>query len=154
MTVSEDVCQPEILDTGRVLDQDSNTWISGFQNFYKTQVTETFINNLVFDDSLTSKLSEKFLCAAFRKFTLLIDLAVTLTPTDILIEIFVSDDGSNFYKLMNGPFGDIRYEDSAGDKMEAIQGEINAPYMKVKATATGTDATNKFTLTAKVSFTS
>lgn len=154
MAIAEGVCQPEILDTGRVLDQDSNTWISGFQNFYKIQVSETFINNITFDDSTSSKLSNRFLTAAFRKFTLLLNLTVTLAPTDILIEIFVSDDGSTFYKLMDGVFSDLRYEDSAGNKMEAIQGEINAPYMKIKATATGTDATNKFTLSAKATFSS
>lgn len=154
MPPTEEICQPEILDSGRVLDQDQNEWVNAFQNFYKQLFTETFLDSITFDDTLSTKTSSKFSCAPYRKFTLLLDLAVTASPTDILIEIFVSDDNSKFYKLMSGVFSDLRYEDTAGDKKEAIQGVINSPYIRVKATATGTTAANKFTLTAKISFTS
>lgn len=154
MTIKDEVCQAEILDTGRVLDNDENEWVSAFQNFFKRQRTVTAINAVEFNDSVGTKTSSKFLCGPYRRFSLLINLAVTLAPTDILIEVYESDDNSNFYKIMNGPFGDIRFEDSAGNKMESIQGTVNAPYMKVVVTATGTDGSNKFTLTAKIAFTS
>ena len=148
------VCQPEIPDAGRVLDNDENEWVSGYQEFFKRQRTVTFVDAITFDDTLSTYTSTKFLCGPYRKFSLLLNLVVALAPTDILIEIFESDDNSNFYKIMNGPFGDIRYEDAAGNKKESIQGEINAPYVRIVVTATGTDATNLFWLTAKMAFSS
>lgn len=88
--------------------------------------------------------------ADYRKFALLIDLAVTGSPTDVVLSVEFSDDGTIFYKFMNGPFGDLRYESTAGDKLEAVFGEIMAPYMRLTATSTGCDGSNKFTLTVKI----
>jgi len=50
---------------------------------------------------------------------------------------------------MNGPFGDLRYEDSAGAKQEAVIGKVVAPYMRIHVVSSGCDGTNTFTLTAK-----
>ena len=114
----------------------------------------TFIDATVFDDAPTTETSESFDTSNFKKFNLLIELAVTNTPTDILIELEFSDDDVTFYKLMNGPFGDLRYEDGAGDLKETVSGKdiMLDRYMRVKVTATGTDATDKFALTVKGSF--
>lgn len=110
----------------------------------------TAIDGQVFNNVTTTVTSSTIDLASYREFLLEIDLAVANTPTDILIEVLVSDDNSTYYKYMRGPFGDLRYEDSAGDLTEAIGDKAIARYMQIKATATGTDATNTFTLTVKV----
>jgi len=123
--------------------------MSGMNLIPTRQKTVTAIDGTVFDDDPTTETSSAIATGNFREFLLLIDLAVTNTPTDALIEVLFSDDDSTYYKYMNGPFGDLRYEDSAGDKTECLSGPLLAPYMKIKVTCTGTDASNKFTLTVK-----
>ena len=52
--------------------------------------------------------SASFFGEPYRKFALLLNLDVTLAPTDIVIRVEVSDDNAKWYQYMNGPFGDIR----------------------------------------------
>lgn len=144
----------ETLDTARILDGDENEWTAGYLMVYRRLMTVTFLNAIVFNNATTTFTSEKFLSVPYSKFLLLIDLAVANDPTDILIEVELSDDGAKWYKYMSGPFGDLRYEDAAGDKKEAVDGDVRAHQFRIKATATGTDATKTFTLTVKVEFAS
>ena len=142
----------KILDEISIWDQREQEWTRAWERRYKRVKTFTAIKNITFDATTTTKTSEIFYCEPYSKFAIAIDLDVTLTPTDILFEIFFSDDNIKFYKLMNGPFGDLRYEDSDGDLKELIHGECHGTWAQVKATATGTSAANKFTVTAKLIF--
>ncbi len=110
----------------------------------------TCISGIVFNDVITSASSTGVRCVPFHKFLLMLDVDVTGTPTDILFSVEFSDDNVTFYKYMNGPFGDLRYEDGAGDKKESISGECLAKYVRLSAVATGTDGNNTFTITAKL----
>ena len=112
----------------------------------------TFIDGEVFDDSQSSYTSGYADIRSFREFLLRINLTVTLAPTNITIDVEISDDATNWYKYMQGPFGSLMYEDTAGNKMECLPGKCADNFIRLKATATGTDATNKFTLTAEISF--
>lgn len=153
--MAEDILvSPEIPDQGRIFDNDATEWIHGWQTFFKRHKEVVFIDNQVFNNVVGSVTSASFKCAPYKKFSLLIDLAVALAPTDIVIRVDESPDGIKWYQIMNGPFGDIRYEDSAGAKTESIQGNVNCPYMRLRAVATGTTATALFTLTGKVLFVS
>jgi len=96
------------------------------------------IDNQTFNAALTSYTSSSIRCDAHRYFALLIDLDVTGAPTDIVFSVWFSHDNTTFFKYMNGPFGDLRYEDAAGDKLEAIHGDISGKYVKLTAVATGT----------------
>jgi len=114
-----------------------------------TKTTHVFVDAVVFDDDPTTYTATGLDVSAYRKFQLLIDLAVTLAPTDIVIRVEFSDDDVTYYRYVEGPFGDLRYEDVAGAKLESVPGKCIAPYMRIYVVATGTDATNKFTLTVK-----
>lgn len=138
------------LDSIQVLNQAENIFEVCWNISCKRLKTEKLIDAVTFNDVIASYTSEKFFCEPYRKFTLLINLDVTATPTDIVIRVEFSDDGAKWYQYMNGPFGDIRYEDSAGDKMEAILGELRASYVRLRAVATGTTAANTFKLTSKL----
>jgi len=113
------------------------------------RTTHTFVPVTTFDDDPTFYTSTSLDVSAYRRFELLITLSVVLAPTDIVIRVQFSDDNITFYDYMNGPFGDIRYEDTAGTKTESISGECVANYMRVFVQATGTSAANKFLLTVK-----
>jgi len=113
------------------------------------QFTHVFVDNITFDDDPTTYTATGFDVSAYRKFLLLIFLGVDNAPTDIVIRVQFSNDNIIYYNYMNGPFGDIRYEDAAGPRMEAISGECLANYMRVYVEATGTDGTDKFILTVK-----
>lgn len=144
------IVNPEISDQGRVLDEEANEWDAGWQNFFKRQKHVVFIAAQVFNNLVTSVTSATFKSAPYKEFSLLIDLVVANTPTDIVIRVDESPDGIKWHQIMNGPFGDIRYEDSAGAKTESIQGKVNCPYIRLRAVATGTTATATFTLTASL----
>jgi hypothetical protein len=123
---------------------------SVWQRAWKRQETIRLFSALIFNAVTTTKSSVIISSAAFSDFLLLINLGVTLVPTDITLAVEFSADGVNFHQLMNGPFGSLMYEDSAGAKKECVHGKILAPYMRVTATATGTSATALFTLTLDV----
>jgi len=106
------------------------------------------INNITFDAATTTYTSSSKRCWEFSHFALMLDVDVILTPTDILFDVWFSHDNTTFFKYMNGPFGDLRYVPGAGDKLEVIHGDICGKYVRVKATATGTGAANKFNVDA------
>mgnify|MGYP001575284068 FL=1 len=138
------------LDSIQVLDQEEQEFTKCWLTSCKRLKTKKLIDAITFNDVIASYTSASFFCEPYRKFALLINLDVTATPTDIVIRVEFSDDNAKWYQYMNGPFGDIRYEDSAGDKLEAILGELRSSYVRLRAVATGTTAANTFKLTAKL----
>lgn len=144
----------ETLDAARVLDADESEWTAGYLMAYRRLKTVDFLDDIVFDDSQTTYTSNQFLAVPYSKFLLMIYLLVSGAPTDILIEIEMKGESGVWHKYMSGPFGDLRYEDTAGTKKECIDGEVRAHYFRVKATATGTSAVNTFTLSVKAEFAS
>jgi len=113
------------------------------------QTTHVFVDNITFNDDPTTYTSDGIDVSAYREFLLLLDVAVTLATNDIVIRVQFSDDDLTYYTYMNGPFGDLRYEDTAGAKTEVIHGKCVAPYMRIYVVARGTDASKYFILTVK-----
>lgn len=108
------------------------------------------VDNITFDDDPTSYTSDPITSTSFRKFLLRIDLAVTGTPTSIQINVEFSHHGATWEKYMQGPFGSLMYEDTAGAKSECIPGERLGNKMRINVVALGTDVNNYFTLTCKL----
>ncbi len=146
----QDLPAQDLRDSIQVLDQEENEFTKCWLTSCKRLKTKKLIDAITFNDVIASYTSASFFCEPYRKFALLINLDVTATPTDIVIRVEFSDDNAKWYQYMNGPFGDIRYEDSAGDKLEAILGELRSSYVRLRAVATGTTAANTFKLTAKL----
>lgn len=113
------------------------------------QETVTLVDAVVFDSAAETYTATGVDASKYRKFLLLIDLAVTGSPTDIEIQVRFSDDDTTYYHYTKGPFGDLRYEDTAGDKTESLPGHCIADYMDVHVISSGCDSSNKFTLTIK-----
>jgi len=146
---AEELKETELLDAARIYDRKELKWVHAWVKQFRRVKTVVALNNVVFDNVTTTRTSSSIHCEPYSKFSLFIDLKVTGTPTNLLIGVFFSDDNIKFYKLMNGFWGDLRYEDTAGDLMECVQGRLTGSFMQIKATATGTSATDKFTLTVK-----
>lgn len=125
-------------------------WELAWRRNFRRQRTVTFIDNITFNASTTTKTSDPYYCGPYATFLLLHKLTVASTPTNIVIDVEFSDDRANWYKYMRGPFGDLRWEDSAGNKTESIDGPIIAPWIRIIITATGTTATKTFTSTVKL----
>lgn len=102
----------------------------------------------IYDDAPTTNVSAAVNCDGYRQATLSFELDITLLPTDILFEVEVSLDGTNYAKLMNDFLGDLRYDDTAvgAGIEEAVTFPICCSKIRVRVTCTGTDATNKFTV--------
>lgn len=142
--------QLKLPEAALLWDERENDWQLSWRRNFKRQKTVIFIDNITFNDVITVKTSNPFYSAPYATFLLLHKIVVTATPTDIVIEIEFSDDKVNWYKYIRTPFGDLRWEDAAGDKLESIDGLVLAPWLRVKVTATGTTAVNKFTSTVKL----
>ena len=108
------------------------------------------VNAEVFNNGQKSYTSGNIDSEGYRKFLLRNILAVSGAPTDIKINVQFSQGGATFENYMRGPFGSLMYEDSAGAKSEAIDGECLGAKMRINVVATGTDAAKTFTLTCKV----
>lgn len=114
-----------------------------------SQAIHTLVDAVVFNSTDETYTSASIDVSAYRFFSVLLDLAVADAPTDIVVRVQMSDDDSTWRNFMNGPFGDLRYEDAAGAKNEAIHGPLSAPYMRFYIVSSGCTATKTFTLTAK-----
>ena len=146
--------QPKLPESALVYDFSEHKLITAYRKDFKRHDVVTLINAVTFNASVTSFTGYSFEVPAYYKALILINLGVTLAPTDIIISIEFSDDNINWYKYMIGPFGDLRYEDAAGAKTESLSMPVMAKYMRAKAVATGTSATALFTLTVKAILTS
>ena len=114
------------------------------------QIAVNPVSAQVFDDAQTTYTSAEIDCSGYRTFLLRLRLAVTLAPTTIQIFVQFSHGGATYENYARGPFASLMYEDTAGAKNECIEGPVLGAKMKIYVVAVGTDATNKFTLTAKV----
>jgi len=114
------------------------------------RIEQLLVGNITFNNVITTYTSRAVQCDGFRKFTLLVNKNVANTPTNIEVQVQVSDDGVTFYELKNGPFGSLFYERTAGQEYDAQSGDLAVKFLRVVCTATGTTAVNTFTLTVKV----
>lgn len=110
----------------------------------------TAVNNQTFDDVQTSFTSNGIASGGYRKVLVRIILSVTNAPGTIKINLQFSEGGTTYENYTRGPFGSLMYEDTAGAKSECIEADIVGSRIKINVVATGTDATNKFTLTCKL----
>ena len=141
------VKQARLPESAQIWDSSDHQFVTAYRKDFKRQKTLKLIDAITFNASVTSKTGALFEVPAYSSALIFLDVDVTSSPTDILISIEFSHDRQNWYKYMRGPFGDLRYEDAAGDKTECIDIPILAPYIRAKAVATGTSGTNKFKLT-------
>ena len=122
----------------------------------KKQITgtiTTLIDAVRIDNDPTTSSSSKLDVHDFSKGLLFIDIDSTLAPTDLLIDLEVSDDnGTTWYKLMNDFLSDLRYEDTAtaSGLKECLEIPLPGDDIRVTVTGTGTDATNYFDVTIKL----
>jgi len=139
----------KLLEYAFIWDEAKNEWVTAYRRDWRRQKTVTFVDEVTFNASVTTYTSDVYEVAPYANFLLLVNLDVTGTPTDIYINVQFSDDGATWYKYMRGPFGDLRWEDTAGDKMECIDGPILAKYMRLYLVASGTAANATFKMTVK-----
>ena len=99
-----------------------------------------------YNNTTTTNVSSNITCWQYRVACLSFELDKANTPTDILFEVEVSLDGTNFTKLMNGPLGNWKYDDGViGSGIErSLAFPIACQLIRVRVTAAGTDASNTF----------
>lgn len=115
----------------------------------------TLIDGTVFDDDPTSENSSNVDTDNFRKFTLYLNVDSTDTPTTVQFIVQFSDDGgTTYYDYKQGLFASLYYEDAdtASGITECFSGDCAGRDFRLRVVAVGTDATHKFTVTAKVEF--
>lgn len=115
----------------------------------------TLIDAATYDDSTTSENSAAQDTDEYRKFLLFLDVDSANTPTTVQFIVQFSDDGgTTWYDYKQGLFTSLYYEDqdTASGITECFSGECAGRDFRLRVVATGTDATNTFTVTAKVEF--
>lgn len=151
-TILKDLPLMRFREAGLIWDDRDLKWKVAYHRAHKRQETIVFVDGVLFNSAAEVYTSSPFECAPFANFLLLVNLDVTSTPTDIYIDVQFSDDKANWYKYMRGPFGDLRWEDSAGDKKESLDGPVLAPWMRLYLVSSGCDADNTFKMTVKSIF--
>lgn len=143
------VKQARLPESALIWDNSDHQFVTAFRSDFKRQFTIILLDAVTFNAVTTSKSSNIFEVPAYKNGLLLINLDVTGAPTDIVFDLEFSDDRVTWFKYMIGAFGDLRYEDAAGDKKECLNFPILAPFIRLSSTATGTDAVKTFLITAK-----
>jgi len=141
---------PQLSDIALLWDNEQNDFVVAYRKDFKKYTTVSLLDKFLFNSSGLAKTSDSYECTGYDNFLLLIDLDVTGTPTDILIAVEFSNDGVTWYKYMIGPFGDLRYEDGAGDKKECLPGLVIAKEIRVTLTSSGCDSSNTFRMSIDV----
>jgi hypothetical protein len=130
----------------QVWDERDSDWKIAYEARVRRIEHVEFLKEVLFNSTAEAFTSKSFECAAFRAFTLMINLVVANAPTDIRIDVEFSHDNINFYKHMDGPFGSLMYEDSAGNKKECVIGRLTAQWMRIYVLSSGCTASATFTL--------
>ena len=138
--------QARLPESAQVWDSSDLQFVEAFRKDFKRQKRITLIDAVTFNAVTTTTTGKLFEVPAYANALICVDIDVTGAPTDILIDIQFSFDRILWCKYMVGPFGDLRYEDGAGDKKECLDIPILAPYIRGYAIATGTDASKTFKL--------
>jgi len=112
------------------------------------------IASTVLDDDPTSVTSDPIIVPdGDAELVFLISSAATLAPTNIIISFEISFDGTNFFEMdfETGSWDAITVLTAAHPYAGAVsKGRVVAPYMRLKITATGSDVSNFFTVSASV----
>lgn len=135
-----------------IYDERDQKRVVAYRTDFRRLKTVEFVREVLFDTANETYTSEPFECAGYRDGLLLVDLDVTGTPTDIYIDIQFSDDFATWYKYMLGPFGDLRWEDAAGDKKEALNFPILAPWIRLYLVSAGCEQGATFKMSARIVF--
>ncbi len=138
--------QARLPESAQIYDESDHEFVTAYRKDFKRIKSIKLIDAITFNDVTTTKTGKLFEVKPYAYALILINVDVTSTPTDIVISIEFSHDRVNWFKYMAGAFGDLRYEDAAGDKTECLSIPILAPFMRAKAVATGTDGSNTFLL--------
>lgn len=142
-----------IKESGLIWDDRDQRYKPAYETALRRLETVRFVEEILFDSADEEYTSDKFECAAFRDFLLLMDVDVTGTPTNITVSVEFSAEGDRWFKLMDGPFGSLIYVNAQGDKKECLHEKIFSHWMRVKVVSSGCDANNTFlvSITADVS---
>lgn len=118
-------------------------------------VITTLVNNVTFNDVLTSLNSEGVVCSGFREFLLYLTMVSANTPTRIqFIPQFSNDVGVTWFSYLQGPWASMMFEDTvmATQITECYSGAVLASRFRLRTVATGSTSTNTFRITAAVEF--
>lgn len=113
----------------------------------------TMIDGTVFDAAPTSENSANMSVTEFAGAWVLLDIDSTLAPTDITFTPQFSDDsGTTYYDFQEGIWASMVFEDT--QTASGIKKAFHLPLAgiddwRISVVTTGTDATNKFTVTVK-----
>lgn len=133
-------------ESKQIWDDRDQQWKVAYQTLARRLETISFVKDVLFDSDAKTYTSKVFECAPFQKFLLMIDVGVTLAPTDIQIFVQFSPDLAKWFDYSDGPFGSLMYESTAGDKKECASGRIIAHWMRVYVVSSGCNASNTFKL--------
>ncbi len=103
-----------------------------------------------YNNTTTTATSTAKDCWNYRQASFSYELTRANSPTDILFEVEVSLDGTNYAVMQNDFLGDLR-ESTASITASGIKKSVTFPIacqsIRIKATATGTTASATFTVT-------
>lgn len=126
---------------------DRGVHISDVVKYHHTADLSTV--NTTYNNATTNANSQDIDCSRFRKFTLSFNLTRANSPTDIQFIIQLKDSDGAYYDYRNYFWGQLIYTGAAvgaSGFLRAFTGDCIFPTMRLRVVATGTTASNTFTL--------
>ena len=119
--------------------------------YTKTQSLNTALTaiNTTYDNVTTTATSANIDCSGYKEAAVSFTLTKANAPTDITFEVECSLDGTNYAKHTNGPLSSWVYDDTAvgaSGISRCLVFPICYAFVRVFVLATGTTATNTFTI--------
>ena len=149
VTMPDNLVTEKLKELALIWDPEAESWVKAYRRDFKRQKSITLIDTVTLDDSVTSFTGTGMDIRPYKEGLVTIRIDVANAPTDVVIDIEFSDNNFDYYKYMQGPFGDLRYEDGAGNKKECLPVPAHAPFIRAKITGTGTTSSATFIVTVK-----
>jgi len=132
--IRDEITQIETLDTARIVDVIEGEWTLGWLKVYKRhRIIKSF--DLV-SVSTSEKVSDAFYCAPYSEFLLEMNLVIPGVASVLIVDVELSDDQSNWFKLRDEEVKNILFDNADGSQKVCLSGKCIAPYMRLKAIAT------------------
>ncbi len=131
--VETKVCAPEILDVGRVLDQEENVWEKGYQTFYRRRKPVLFMDKVTIDFATQAAESASFFCDPYIGVVLFIKDDRNNSNSYPLVRPEASPDNVEFFRIIEDSDLNWAWGVSAlGGKKWTAQIKVYWPWMRIR----------------------
>ena len=132
-----------------VFDERKRVFVPAWLKMWKRQECVDILLPVTFDNLITSFSSPPVFTAPYSNAHLFLEVTWTLTPTNVQFFLEFSCDSVDWHTHAETPWLSLIYVPAQGNKEECIDATVRAPWLRIRAVATGTTASAKVKVDVK-----